>query len=137
MNEIIGPLYYVFTNDCDPDWSGNCCSDCGLNTNQPSSLEHSEADTFWCFTELMSEIRDLYNSQLDSDRSTGVVSMMTRLTNLLSQEDKELYFHLYNVQGWRLAFQSSSLQCHPFSYQTTLLRLPVDHAAAFARVSAA
>ncbi|KAI1290374.1 TBC1 domain family member 13 [Halotydeus destructor] len=82
MNEIIGPIYYVFTNDMKDDWN-----------------KHSEADTFWCFTELMSEIRDMYNSQLDADRSTGVVSMMTRLTNLLSQEDKELYFHLYNVQA--------------------------------------
>jgi hypothetical protein len=33
--------------------------------------EHCEADTFWCFTSLMSEIRDMYNSQLDSDQSTG------------------------------------------------------------------
>ena len=83
MNEIIGPIYYVFSNDCKND----------LFTG------HAESDTFWCFTELMSEIRDLYNSQLDSDRSTGVVAMMTKLTNLLSSEDPELYHKLLHVQS--------------------------------------
>lgn len=24
MNEIIGPLYYTFTNDCDEDWNVSC-----------------------------------------------------------------------------------------------------------------
>lgn len=83
MNEIIGPIYYVFSND-----------------NRSSQFkDHSEADTFWCFTELMSEIRDLYNSQMDSDRQSGVISMMTKLTNLLSQEEPELYHLLYQVQA--------------------------------------
>jgi hypothetical protein len=86
MNEIIGPIYYVFTNDSKDDWS-----------------DHSEADTFWCFTGLMSEIRDMYNSQLDADRSTGVVSMMTRLTSLLSQEDRELYDDL-NIKAIKPQF---------------------------------
>lgn len=54
-----------------------------------------EADTFWCFTELMSEIRDLYNSQLDADQSSGVVGMMTKLGSLLSLEDPALYAQLY------------------------------------------
>lgn len=85
MNEIIGPLYYVFSND----------------TKNELFIGHSEADTFWCFTELMSEIRDMYNSQLDSDRSTGVVAMMTKLTNLLASEDSELYHRLLHLQGIR------------------------------------
>ena len=83
MNEIIGPIYYVFSNDCRNE----------LFTG------FAEADTFWCFTELMSEIRDLYNSQLDADRSTGVVAMMTKLTNLLSSEDPELYHKLLHSQS--------------------------------------
>ena len=82
MNEIIGPIYYVFTNDNKEDWSS-----------------HSEADTFWCFTELMSEIRDMYNCHLDADRNSGVVAMMTKLANLLSQEDYELYHLLFQVQS--------------------------------------
>lgn len=83
MNEIIGPIYYVFSQD----------------TKSNMFKGHSEADTFWCFTELMSEIRDLYNSQMDSDRQSGVISMMTKLTNLLSQEEPELYHLLYQVQA--------------------------------------
>ncbi|RWS07406.1 TBC1 domain family member 13-like protein, partial [Leptotrombidium deliense] len=54
MNEIIGPIYYVFANDNKIEWNVHC-----------------EADTFWCFTSLMSEIRDMYNSQMDSDHSSG------------------------------------------------------------------
>lgn len=84
MNEIVGPLYYVFCHD---------------TQNDSLFVGHSEADTFWCFTGLMSEIRDMYNSQLDADRSTGVVAMMTKLTNLLSSEDPELYHKLLQVQG--------------------------------------
>ena len=76
MNELIGPIYFVFAND-KPEWS-----------------EHSEADTFFCFTNLMSEIRDLYNSQLDLDRSSGIVHMMTRLNNLLLKMDNALYTQL-------------------------------------------
>ena len=84
MNEIIGPIYYVFSNEC---------------KNDIMFTGHAEADTFWCFTELMSEIRDMYNSQLDADRSTGVVAMMTKLTNMLSSEDPELYHKLLHVQA--------------------------------------
>ena len=83
MNEIIGPIYYVFSHD----------------DKSQQFAGHAEADTFWCFTELMSEIRDLYNSQMDSDRQSGVVSMMTKLTNLLSQEEPELYHLLYQIQA--------------------------------------
>ncbi|XP_054156693.1 TBC1 domain family member 13-like [Oppia nitens] len=82
MNEIIGPLYYVFANDHQNGWS-----------------DHSEADTFWCFTSLMSEIRDIYNSHADSDHSTGIVSLMTRLTGLLSKEDNDLYHRITLVQA--------------------------------------
>jgi hypothetical protein len=84
MNEIVGPLYYVFCHD---------------TQNDSMFVGHAEADTFWCFTGLMSEIRDMYNSQLDADRSTGVVAMMTKLTNLLSSEDPELYHKLLQVQN--------------------------------------
>ncbi|CAG2163328.1 unnamed protein product [Oppiella nova] len=82
MNEIIGPLYYVFANDNHDGWS-----------------DHSEADTFWCFTSLMSEIRDIYNSHADSDHSTGIVSLMTRLTSLLSREDSDLCHRITLVQA--------------------------------------
>ena len=41
MNEIIGPIYYVFASDPREEWRA-----------------HAEADCFFCFTNLMSDIRD-------------------------------------------------------------------------------
>ena len=43
MNEIIGPLYFTFSTDKDETYRQN-----------------AEADTFFCFTNLMSEIRDRF-----------------------------------------------------------------------------
>ena len=48
MNELIGPLYYVFATDPDLEWA-----------------EHAEADTFYCFQQLMSEIKDNFIKKLD------------------------------------------------------------------------
>lgn len=88
MNELIGPIYYVFAND-KQEWS-----------------EYREADTFYCFTNLMSEIRDLYNSQLDLDRSSGIVSMMTKLNNMLLKMDNALYTQLNLNQSIKPHFYS-------------------------------
>lgn len=110
MNEIIGPIYYVFANDHreedlkrinkrtdDDDESINNTSN--VDTSSYPWSASAESDTFWCFTELMSEIRDMYNSHLDSDRSTGVVAVMTKISNLLSAEDADLYHTLFQVQA--------------------------------------
>lgn len=43
MNEIIGPIYYVFASDPREEWRA-----------------HAEADCFFCFTNLMSDIRDFF-----------------------------------------------------------------------------
>ena len=61
MNEIIGPIYYVLASDSNLEWR-----------------EHAEADCFFCFTNLMSDIRDFFIKTLD-DSSTGIQAMMTRL----------------------------------------------------------
>ena len=77
MNEIIGPIYYVFANDPRAEWS-----------------KEAESDTFWCFTSLMSEIRDIFNKHIDSDPSSGIVSLMTRLLSILGREDTQLSQYL-------------------------------------------
>ena len=41
MNEILGPLYYTMATDPNKEWA-----------------QHAEADSFYCFTNLMAEIRD-------------------------------------------------------------------------------
>lgn len=54
MNEVLGPIYYCFATDPDGEWS-----------------RHAEADAFFCFTNLMSEIRDVFIKSLDKS-DTGI-----------------------------------------------------------------
>lgn len=49
MNEIIGPIYFVFATDPDEEWA-----------------MHAEADVFYCFQNLMSEIKDNFIRTLDN-----------------------------------------------------------------------
>jgi len=70
MNEIIGPIYYVMASDNRREWK-----------------EFAEADCFFCFTNLMSDIRDFFIKTLD-DSATGIQSMMIRLNNRLSEVDQ-------------------------------------------------
>ncbi|KAF5736630.1 TBC1 domain family member 13 [Tripterygium wilfordii] len=76
MNEILAPLFYIFRND--PD-----------NENAASA----EADTFFCFVELLSGFRDNFCQQLDNS-VVGIRSTMTRLSQLLKEHDEELWRHL-------------------------------------------
>ena len=60
MNEIIGPIYYVLSSDPDEAWS-----------------QHAEADTFYCFTRVMSEIRDNFIQSMDTSTS-GIHANMNK-----------------------------------------------------------
>ncbi|EDV50653.1 TBC1 domain family member 13 isoform X2 [Drosophila erecta] len=73
MNEIVGPIYYVMASD--PDLSYRA---------------HAEADCFFCFTALMSEIRDFFIKTLD-DAEGGIKFMMARLSNMLKSKDLSIY----------------------------------------------
>ena len=76
MNEIIGPIYYVFGNDTEPEWR-----------------KHAEADTFFCFTNLMSEIGDNFCKSMDNTEY-GIQAMMTKLMSTLKRGDPELHEQL-------------------------------------------
>ncbi|XP_068695317.1 TBC1 domain family member 13-like isoform X1 [Montipora foliosa] len=80
MNEIIGPLYYVFSSDPNAEWQ-----------------EHVEADAFFCFTNLMSEIRDNFIKSLD-DSECGIGSMMKSVRRLLKERDPLLFSYLEEQQ---------------------------------------
>lgn len=54
MNEIIGPIYFVFASDIDDEWAA-----------------FAEPDTFYCFQQLMSEIKDNFIRTLDQS-SCGI-----------------------------------------------------------------
>ncbi|XP_018096531.1 TBC1 domain family member 13 isoform X3 [Xenopus laevis] len=76
MNEIVGPIYYTFATNPKSDWK-----------------EHAEADTFFCFTNLMAEIRDNFIKSLD-DSQCGITSKMESVYSTLKEEDEELYLKL-------------------------------------------
>ncbi|XP_064395338.1 TBC1 domain family member 13-like [Halichondria panicea] len=79
MNEIIGPIYYVFAQHPDSKWR-----------------EHAEADTFFCFTTLMTEIGALFTKKLDASRA-GIGGAMGNLMKLIQREDPPLHAHLTGV----------------------------------------
>ncbi|QQP35247.1 TBC1 domain family member 13 [Caligus rogercresseyi] len=89
MNEIIGPIYYVFASDPNPEWT-----------------KYAEADTFFCFTNLMSDIRDFFIKTLD-ESETGINGMMLKLMNRIKGYDSEIYSVL-ETQGLRPQYFSFS-----------------------------
>ncbi|XP_074587112.1 uncharacterized protein LOC141842999, partial [Curcuma longa] len=76
MNEVVAPLFYVFKNDSD-----------GTNAT------FAEADTFFCFAELVSIFRDNFSKQLDKS-VVGIQSKIEKLSQLLKRHDEELWRHL-------------------------------------------
>lgn len=72
MNEIVGPIYYVFATDTNREWK-----------------QHAEADCFFCFTNLMSDIRDFFIKSLDEAES-GINGIMNRLMNKVGNLDSEV-----------------------------------------------
>lgn len=80
MNEIVATLYFVLATDTDEEWS-----------------EHCEADTFFCFTNLMSEIRDVFISSLD-DSESGLHGKMEAFSRTLRQHDPELAQHMVRME---------------------------------------
>lgn len=98
MNEIIGPIYYVFsTND--------------------EHAEFAEADCFWCFTALMGEIRDFFIKSLD-ESATGIREMMNKLSNMLEKKD----INVFN----RLKEQGIVPQYYSFRWLSLLLSQEFD-----------
>ena len=80
MNEILGTLYFVFATDKNDEWS-----------------RHSEADAFFCFTNLMADMRDLFIHSLD-DSEIGLNGKMSKLNDLLKDHDPELWKHFLASQ---------------------------------------
>ncbi|GLT73210.1 hypothetical protein SLA2020_450830, partial [Shorea laevis] len=76
MNELLAPLFYVFRNDPDEEYAAS-----------------AEADTFFCFVEILGGFRDHFCQQLDNS-VVGIRSTITRLSQLLKEHDEELWRHL-------------------------------------------
>ena len=54
---------------------------------------NAEADSFSCFVRLLSDSVDHFCQQLDNS-SVGILSTLSRLTELLKANDEELWRHL-------------------------------------------
>ncbi|CAM9195266.1 unnamed protein product [Hapterophycus canaliculatus] len=79
MNEIVATLYFVLATDENEEWN-----------------RHSEADTFFCFTNLMSEIRDVFIQSMD-DSESGLHGKMEAFSRTLRQHDPELADHMVSL----------------------------------------
>ncbi|KAI8142437.1 rab-GTPase-TBC domain-containing protein, partial [Fennellomyces sp. T-0311] len=74
MNELLAPIYYVFAKD-----------------EHPEAQAYAEADAFFVFTILMSDVRDHFVRSLDQDASTGINATMQRMSMRLAWVDKPLW----------------------------------------------
>lgn len=104
MNEIVGPIYHAFACDPDPTWRSvyyNMRTPLEQHllmvTNIFRFTEYAEADTFFCFTNLMAEIRDFFIKTLD-EAEFGINSMMSKLTNQVRANDPDVWLRLHQQE---------------------------------------
>jgi hypothetical protein len=91
MNELLSPIIYVLANDTAADYG---------------FAENVEADTFFCFCNLMSEFKDLFIKA--NDRSVGgVMSYIDRYSEVLKELDPPVWSLLrsQNVEHTFYAFR--------------------------------
>ncbi|KMT02863.1 hypothetical protein BVRB_8g194410 [Beta vulgaris subsp. vulgaris] len=77
MNEVLAPMYYVFSTDPDAE-----------------NAENAEADSFACFVRLLSDSVNHFCQQLDNNSSVGIHSTLSRFKEMLKANDEELWQHL-------------------------------------------
>ena len=92
MNEIIAPIYYVFSFD----------KTYGIE----NSIENIEADTFWAFNSLMAQLKDTFNREKDNE-DVGVSGKVKRLKSMLKIVDIQLFDHFekYNLEFSSFAYR--------------------------------
>jgi hypothetical protein len=80
MNEVLAPLFYVLRNDTG-------------DQEEYAWAENAEADAFFCFMNLMSEIMDLFQQGLDKT-NMGIRNRLANLDQMLKRHDEPLWLHL-------------------------------------------
>jgi hypothetical protein len=96
MNEIIAPIYYIFSFD--------------KTYGVEPSIENIEADTFWTFNCLMTQVKDIFNREKD-DKDIGLSGKVKRLKLMLKIVDSQLYEH----------FEKYKLEYSIFAYRWFIL----------------
>ena len=79
MNEIVGAMYYVMAKDWKQEWAAE-----------------AEADTYYLFSILLAEMRDVFMSEMD-DEETGIQGRLAHMQKLLKLHDPEVQEHLQEV----------------------------------------
>lgn len=102
MNEIIGPIYYTFATDPNTEWKGKRWI-CAI-VDDSFRLEHAEADTFYCFTSLMTHIRENFMKIYDNSEF-GILGRMQKFLALLKETAKDIY-DLFEKQRLKPEFYS-------------------------------
>lgn len=77
MNELCAPLYYLFAQD-------------------PLNSADAEADTFFCFSLVMADMRDMFVKSLD-DTENGMMGRIAQLNELLREKDHQVWQHLESL----------------------------------------
>ena len=92
MNEIIAPIYYIFSFD----------KTYGVVTN----IDYIEADTFWTFNSLMNQIKDNFNHEKDNEKM-GITSRIKKLKKMLQILDLQLFEHFekFKVEYYTFAYR--------------------------------
>ena len=92
MNEIIAPIYYVFSFD--------------KTYGVEASVENIEADVFWTFNSLMEQIKNNFNSEKNQD-DTGIGGKVQKSKKMLQIMDLQLYQHFeaFNVEYYTFAYR--------------------------------
>ena len=80
MNEILAPIYYLFCMDRHPLFDG-----------------HAEADSFFCFTSVMSSLRDSFVKTFDLSES-GLKGHLKKINKLIKFHDREIYEKLKELK---------------------------------------
>ena len=93
MNEILAPIYYVFCQEIEAAAADASLKSLGEDSIMPTALEEAlkavEADAFFCFTNLMAELRDHFCSKLDHT-VIGITAKITALERLIERLDQQL-----------------------------------------------
>jgi len=76
MNEVLAPIYYCFSNDQNPAFKG-----------------FAEADSFFCFSNLMLDLHDAFLKSFDN-QGVGIQARIKTLNDLLWRIDKQVWDHL-------------------------------------------
>jgi hypothetical protein len=82
MNEVLAPLWWVLATSCDDSEEGRA---------------GAEADCFYCFMLVMSELRDLFIKSQDSS-STGVYGLLRRFGDILGRREPRVTAHLQELR---------------------------------------